>query len=183
MRKITTGLFHSLDGVVEAPNLWQFDSFDDEVGATMGAMISATDTVLMGRVGYQEWAGYWPNAEQDDLFGSFINPVRKHVASRTLTGDLAWQNATLVEGELVDFVRELKQTEGGDVSVCASISIVRELVFAGLLDELTLVTHPVVAGRGRHLFHEGDPTTRLTLVRGQLTSKGNTILTYGLRTD
>jgi len=104
MRTVTAGLFYSVDGVVEAPNLWRFDSFDAEVGAEMGAMIGRTDTVLLGRVGYQQWADFWPNAGDDGGFGSFINPVEKFVASRTLAGDLEWENARLIEGDLEGFV-------------------------------------------------------------------------------
>jgi len=181
MRNVTAGLFCSVDGVVEAPNLWQFDSFDEEVGAELTGMVSRTDTVLLGRVGYQEWAGYWPNA--DDDFGSFINPVEKFVASRTLTGDLEWQNAKLMDGTLEDFVAALKETEGGEISVCGSISVVRQLLFAGLLDTLTLIVHPVIAGSGRHLFEPRDPVTRLTPQGSNNTSKGNVILNYGLRSE
>lgn len=181
MRTVSAGLFHSLDGVVEAPNLWQFDSFDDELGAELGAVMACTNATLLGRVGYQEWAGYWPTAQ--DPFADFINGVPKFVASRSLSGPLEWQNSTLIEGELTDFVRELKQTDGGDISVMASISLVRQLLFAGLLDRLTLITHPVVAGSGRHLFQPDDPTTRLTLVESSTTSKGNVLATYALRTD
>lgn len=179
MRKLTAGLFHSVDGVVEAPNLWQFDSFDAEIGAAMGSMIATTDTVLLGRVGYSQWADYWPTA--DDEFAQFINPVRKHVASRTLTGTLDWENSTLIEGDLLDFVTELKRGEGGDIAIAGGISLVRQLLFAGLLDELTLITHPVVAGSGQRLFTESDPTTRLTLLDGRITSQGNALLTYTLR--
>ena len=183
MRKVTAGLFYSLDGVVESPNLWQFDSFDAEMGEELGAVISRVDTVLLGRVGYQEWSGYWPNAGTDDPFGAFINPVKKFVASRTLTGDLDWQNAQLMDAPLEDFVANLKQTEGGEISVMASISLVRQLLFAGLLDSLTLMMHPVVAGAGRHLFEPGDPITRLILQSSRVTSAGNTILQYSRRTD
>jgi dihydrofolate reductase len=73
MRKLTAGLFMSLDGVVESPNLWQFDSFDEELSGEMAAMITRVDTVLLGRVGYEQWAGYWPNPENNDDFGTFIN--------------------------------------------------------------------------------------------------------------
>jgi len=182
MRRVTAGLFHSVDGVVEAPNRWQFDSFDEELGAEMTGMIEHTDTVLLGRVSYQEWASYWPNAEAGDPFGSFINPVEKFVASRTLTGDLEWQNSRLVDGTLEDFVAALKQTDGGDISVCGSICVVRQLLFAGLLDRLTAMVHPVIAGSGRHLFEPGDPVTRLTLDSSRHTAKGNAILSYSLRT-
>src|SRR5688572_29736230 len=113
MRKVTAGLFHSVDGVVEAPDQWQFDRFDDELGALLGAIMARTDTVLLGRVGYQEWSGYWPTAAVDDDFAQFINRVPKHVASRTLTGALEWDNATLIEGDFERFVAMLKAGEGG----------------------------------------------------------------------
>lgn len=181
MRKLTAGLFSSVDGVVESPNLWQFDSFDAELGAGMGAMISRVDTVLLGRHGYEEWAEYWPSAGSADPFGSFINPVRKFVASRTLSGDLGWTNAFLMDAPLEEFVRALKQTDGGDIAICASISLVRQLLFAGLLDSLLLMIHPVVAGSGRHLFAPTDPVTRLELQETTTTSKGNVLASYGLR--
>lgn len=147
---------------------------------TLGETLQNTDTVIMGRVGYEEWAGYWPTATADEGFGDFINAVPKHVASRTLTGPLAWSNASLIAGELDPFVRDLKQQPGGEIAVMASISVVRHLFLAGLLDELTLITHPVIAGAGRrHLFQPGDPVTRLTLIRELRTGKGNVVTTYG----
>ena len=181
MRKLTAGLFHSVDGVVEAPNLWQFDAFDAELGASLGKVIADTDTVVMGRVGYQDWAGYWPNAGADMDFARFINGVPKHVASRTLSGPLAWQNATLIAGDLDAFVRDLKAREGRNIAAMGGIAIVRHLLFAGLLDELTLITHPVIAGSGRHLFEPGDALTRLELRDTWRTSKGNVVSTYAVR--
>ena len=74
----------------------------------------------------------------------------------------------------------LKASEGRDISVCGSISVVRQMVLAGLMDELTLITHPVIAGSGRHLFDDA-PQTRLALVDVQKTEKGNALLTYGPR--
>jgi dihydrofolate reductase len=179
MRKVTAGLFASVDGVVESPNLWQFDSFDEELGAGLTTMIERVDTVLLGRVGYEQWSGHWPGAS--DPFADFINSVQKLVASRTLTGPLDWQHSTLIEGDLLDAVTELKNGSGGEIAACGGISLVRELLFAGLLDELTLMVHPVVAGAGRHLFEPTDPTTRLTLVHAEHTSKGNIIVTYSRR--
>ena len=149
MRKVTAGLFHSVDGV----------------GAMLSGLMPKIDTVIMGRVGYEEWAGYWPKAEQDLDFAGFINNVPKHVASRTLQGPLDWQNSSLIEGELVPYVEKLKQQPGGEIAVMSSISLVRQLLFAGVMDELTLITHPVVAGSGRKLFGPEDATTRLELRR------------------
>ena len=181
MRKLTAGLFMSIDGVVESPNQWQFDSFDPEMGQMMGAVMARVDTAILGRVGYQEWSAYWPSADENDPFGAFINPVPKFVASRTLTGALEWENSTLIDGDLEQFVTALKATDGGEISLFASISLVRQLFLAGLIDELTLMVHPVIAGEGRHLFEASDATTRLRLVNSVTTSAGNIVLTYALR--
>jgi len=179
MRKLTAGLFHSVDGVVEAPNLWQGDLFDEDLGAMLGGSLANIDTVLMGRVGYEAWAKDFGEGD-DVLFGPFINNVPKFVASRTLKGKLKWQNSTLIEGDLEAFVRDLKTKPGKDIALMGGISLVRQLLFAGLLDELTLFTHPVIAGSGyRHLFEAGDPTTRLVLKGSTVTSKGNVVSTYG----
>lgn len=180
MRKVTSGLFHSVDGVVSEPNLWQFDSFDEDMGKALTGVMERVDTVVLGRVSYQEWAGYWPTASADEDFAGFINTVEKFVASRTLKEPLEWQNSRLIEGPLEDFVAGLKQGDGGEIAVMGSISVVRQLLFAGLLDELTLMTHPVVAGSGRHLFEAGDPTTRLSLKDQDRTTKGNIVSTYSL---
>ncbi|ALV40558.1 deaminase [Pseudarthrobacter sulfonivorans] len=180
MRKVTSGLFHSVDGVVSDPFLWQFDSFDDDLGKGLTRMMESVDTVVLGRVSYQEWAGYWPTASVDEDFAGFINPVEKFVASRTLTEPLEWQNSHLIEGPLEEFVAGLKERDGGEIAVTGSISVVRQLLFAGLLDELTLITHPVVAGSGRKLFQDGDPVTRLGLKDQYRTTKGNVVSTYAL---
>lgn len=181
MRKLTAGFFHSVDGVVEQPDQWQFDSFDAELGEIMGGLMMNIDTVLMGRVGYEEWASYWPNAEMDQDFGGFINSVPKYVASRTLTKEPEWQNSHLIKGDLFDFVRELKKGEGGEIAVMGGISLARQLLLAGLLDSLTLITHPVVAGNGRRLFEPGEKTTRLELLDAKSTSAGNVVSTYALK--
>jgi dihydrofolate reductase len=179
MRKVTAGLFHSVDGVVSDPYKFQFDSFDDELGAGLTTMMDTVDTVVLGRVSYQEWAGYWPTASVDEDFAAFINLVEKFVASRTLAEPLEWQNSRLMDAPLEEFTAALKEREGGEIAVCGSISVTRQLLFAGLLDSLTLMTHPVVAGSGRRLFQDGDPCTRLVLLDQSRTSKGNVITTYG----
>ena len=183
MRKVTSSLFSTVDGVVESPNLWQFDHFDADMGPAMEAALADMDTVLMGRNTYEQWASYWPDPTHDDEFGQFINPVRKYVASRTLDGPLEWENSSLIDGGLEDFVSGLRATEGGTIGVQGSISVVRQLLFAGLLDELTLMVHPVVAGEGGRLFRPEDPTTRLELKDSQITSSGNALLTYSLRPE
>lgn len=181
-RKLTAGLFMSVDGVAEAPDTFQGDAFDAEMGAAMGAFMARTSEAVLGRVGYTEWSQYWPSAPADDPFGGFINALPKHVASTTLSGPLDWAGSTLIEGDVPAYVRALKENGAeGDIAVMGGIDIVRSLFFAGVLDELQLMIHPVIAGRGRRLFRDGDPQTRLRLVASSTTSAGNALLTYARR--
>jgi len=177
-RKVTAHLFHSVNGVVESPNLWQFDAFGQEEGEMMGKTIAPVTDMVIGRKLWQEWLQYWP--EQDDPFAAWINPVRKHVITSTLTGELGW-NSTIVDGDPVAYVRKLKEADGGDISIGGGIDTVRSLFLAGVVDALTLTTHPVVTNEGRRLFDETVPLTRLVLLDSVMTSAGNAILTYGLR--
>ena len=177
MRKVIASLFSTLDGVVEAPNEWQF-AFDDEMGAAMSRTLEAQDAVLLGRVTYTEWAGYWPTST-DEPFASWINRTPKYVASTTLDSVDEWPNSTLIRGSVADFVSELRQQDGGTIGTAGSPTLVRTLFDQGLLDELTLLIHPVVAGGGRkRLFADDAALTRLELVESQPTSSGVLIATY-----
>jgi dihydrofolate reductase len=177
-RRTTAHLFSSLNGVVESPNLWQFDAFGPEEGELMGKAIGGVADVVIGRKLWEEWSEYWPGNE--DPFGSFINPVRKHVVSSTLKGELDW-NSTVIDGDPVAYVKELKEEGEGDISVTGGIETTRSLFLAGVIDALTLTVHPVVTNEGRRLFDDTVPLTRLTLLEGVTTSAGNAVLTYGLR--
>ena len=94
MRKVTAHLFSSADGVVESPNLFQFDRFGPEEGEAMGKALAPVTDVILGRTIYDEWSGYFAGNDED--FGAFINPVAKHVASRTLQDPLEWNNSTVI---------------------------------------------------------------------------------------
>lgn len=180
-RKVTAHLFHSVNGVVESPDQWQFDSFGPEEMEAMGAAISDVTDAVIGRTLWQEWAEYWPTAQ--DPFGDFINPVRKHVITSTLDDVSRWEGSTVVEGDPVDYVRALAENGAeGTISVVGGIETVRSLFLAGVVDALTLTTHPAV-GVGRRLFDETAPITRLELIEGRTTSTGNALLTYRLRSE
>lgn len=178
MRKLVSGLFISLDGVVESPNLWQFDNFDEDMENLMGAMLSQADTAMLGRVTYQEWASYWPTAEGP--YADFINNAPKYVASTTLTR-VDWQNSTLIEGDVNRAVARLKAGPGANIGVQGSPTLVRSLLYAGLLDELTLAIHPIVAGQGKRLFPDGSELQRLRLIDSLITRTGAAVLTYRAR--
>lgn len=177
MRKVTAGLFSTIDGVVEAPDQWQ-PAFDEEMGAALSRMLDEQDAVLLGRVTFTEWAGYWPTST-DEPFASWINSTPKYVASSTLDSVDHWANSTLITGSVADFVAELKQTDGGTIGTAGSPTLVRSLIEHGLLDELTLMISPVVAGgRRAHLFPDDAALTTFELVDARPTSSGALIATY-----
>ena len=177
MRKVYAGLFSSIDGVVEAPNEWQ-PGFDEEMGAALSRMLAEQDAVLLGRVTFCEWAGYWPTST-DEPFASWINAAPKYVASSTLDSVGQWPNSTLIKGPVADFVTGLRQQDGGTIGTAGSPSLVRSLIELGLLDELTLMISPVVAGGGRQrLFADDAALTRFELAEAQPTSSGALIATY-----
>lgn len=179
-RTVTAHLFSTVNGVVESPDTFQFDAFGEAEGEMMGKGLAGVEDVVMGRRLWSEWSQYWPNA--DDAFGQFINPIRKHVISSTLTGELGW-NSMLVEGDPVAYVKELKSGTGGGIIVAGGVETVRSLFTAGVIDALTLTTHPVVTNEGRRLFDDSVPLTRLRLVDSAITPVGNALLTYALREE
>lgn len=181
MRKVNSALFITLDGVTQSPEKWQFDHFDDDMMAAMSAAIAAENTMLLGRVTYQEWAPYWPTST-DEPYASHINNTRKYVVSSTL-GTVEWGkwgNISLLKGELAEEIAKLKQQPGKNIGVPGSPSLVRSLLQNDLLDELTLMLHPVVAGSGKRLFSDDSDLKRLKLVDSKITKTGVALLTYQL---
>jgi dihydrofolate reductase len=179
MRKITAGLFVSLDGVVESPERWQLPYFNDEMGEAVGAAMAATDAMLLGRVTYQEFASYWPGVSAEDQpFADHMNNTPKYVVSRTLEGPLEWSNSTLIKGNVAEEITTLKQQPGKNIGITGSATLVQSLLREDLLDELGLMIHPVVVGTGRRLFEEGGGLKALELVDSKTFSTGVVSLTY-----
>jgi dihydrofolate reductase len=182
MRKITAGLFISLDGVVEAPDQWHFPYFNDEMGAAVGATFGTADTMLFGRTTYDSFAGAWPEREaaggEDAGFAKQLGDVRKIVASRQKLA-FTWRNSEQLEGDLVETVTALKNEEGGDIALSGSVSVVRQLLAAGLLDELHLLVHPIAVRKGMRLFDEGDSSIPLKLISSETFRTGVVNLVYG----
>lgn len=179
MRKVISGLFISLDGVTESPDKWQFDVFDDEMMAIMGAHIAAEDTILLGRVTYEAWTPFWPTST-DEPYASHINNTPKVVVSTTLD-TVNWgkfDNISLVKNNLAAEINRLKQQPGQNIGVSGSPTLVRSLLEADLLDELILMIHPVIAGQGQRLFEAGGDLRRLKLASSKTTGTGVVVLTY-----
>ncbi len=176
MRKIIAGLFISLDGVVESPQNWQLPYFNDELGAAVGSLMAATDTMLLGRRTYQEFASFFAD-QTGDANADRMNNTPKLVASTTLE-KAEWQNSTLIKGNVAEELARLKRQPGGNIGMSGSATLVRSLLRDNLLDELVLMVHPIVVGSGKRLFEGMDEQVMLTLVDSQTFSTGVLSLTY-----
>jgi dihydrofolate reductase len=173
-RKVIATFFVSLDGVVEAPQDWHFPYFNDEMAAAIGAAMSSSDAMLIGRVTYQEWAGFWPDA--DDEMAEYMNTTPKYVASTTLD-KVEWSKSRLLDGDVPTAVAALKQRPGKDIVMSGSPTLARSLLREGLVDELHLMIHPVVVGEGAKLFADGDKHA-LELVGSKTFGTGVVYATY-----
>ncbi|MBE7701524.1 dihydrofolate reductase family protein [Oerskovia sp. Sa1BUA8] len=182
MAKLVSTLFISLDGVAEIDPDWHFPYFDDHMSAAVDEDYSGVDVLLLGRSTYDSFASAWPGREQageeDAEFAKRLGDLRKVVATRQDT-DLGWRNVERLDGDLVEAVTTLKETPGlGKVLVPGSLSVVRQLLAAGLVDELSLLVHPVAARKGERLFDEGAPIYPLRLLRSEVFPTGVVHLVY-----
>jgi dihydrofolate reductase len=177
MRKIVAGLFISLDGVTEAPDQWHFPYWSDEMGQAVQEQIDASDTMLLGRVTYEEFASYWPYQGSEVELADHMNNTPKLVVSTTLD-KLEWQNSTLIKSNVREELTRLKQQPGKNISITGSSTLVRSLLRDGLLDELRLLVHPVVVGHGKRLFEHEGAQTGLKLIDAKTFSTGVLSLTY-----
>lgn len=178
MRKVVAYELLSLDGVAEGPDDFILD-FDDVMRENLGRVISTQDAVLLGRRTYNDWAAFWPTSDIEH-FASFINPVKKFVATSTPLEDI-WENVDIVDGDLPTFVANLKMQPGGDIGVHGSIALTQSLLELGLIDELSLVIAPSLHMKGRKLFDKG-ATTPLILTRSVTSPSGYLLVDFRVGT-
>ena len=186
MRRLIVTDFLTLDGVIEAPgmeehssgrNAWALRLTSDDLEQFNQQQVYAADAILLGRRTYEIWAAFWPTAGGDVAFAERMNEMPKFVVSRTLK-QLAWNNSTLISGEIGAEIAALKRGGDGDILCYGSSELVAELVRSDLVDEYRLLLFPVILGGGKQLFRfEVDPRF-LRLVRSQAFSKGVVLLTY-----
>jgi dihydrofolate reductase len=178
VRKVVVYELLSLDGVAEAPDSFVAE-WDEAMDANLAAVIATQDAVILGRRSYDEWVGFWPGSKIEP-FASFINAVRKYVATSEPL-DPEWANASAIDvGGLVDFVRDLKGRPGGDIGVHASILVAQALFAADVVDELRLVIAPRIAGRGRRLL-DGLPPIELESIRSETSPTGSLLVDYRVK--
>lgn len=175
MRKIIVTEFMSLDGVIEEP-MWTFKYWNDEIAAFKGEETSANEPLLLGRVTYQGFAAAWPNRTDEDPGAAYFNGTRKYVVSTTLD-KVEWNNSVLVKGDIIDEIRKLKQQDGPDIVVHGSATLAQNLMQHDLVDRIRLLVYPLVLGKGKRLFQEGNTAT-LKLLEARAFGSGVAALIY-----
>jgi dihydrofolate reductase len=191
MSRIVTFTLVTLDGVVQGPghpDEDRRDGFDlggwsppyaDEIQSRLvAAGMAASDRLLFGRRTYEQFAAVWANGPADSPFTRVLNDRLKYVASSTLAEPLPWANSRLLAGDSTAAVAELRSRPGPDVVILGSATLVRSLLASGLIDELVLVEHPIVLGRGHRLFVDGMPPVDLRLVDATPTTTGVLVARY-----
>ncbi len=172
----------TLDGVIEAVNDWFSPAGDQrdmsDIQAKLHKMMEQEDALLLGRVTFEEFRGYWPLQTHDTTgITDHLNRTQKYVVSRTLH-DPAWENTTVLSNAPLDEVRALKAQSGADIGITGSITLCRALIEANLVDEYRLFVYPIVFGRGRRLFADGLDGESLKLVEATPFQSGVVLLTY-----
>jgi dihydrofolate reductase len=188
MRELIVNTFLTLDGVMQAPGGpeedpsgsfehggWSFGYWDEEMERAMGELMSKPFDLVLGRKTYDIFAAHWP--QSDDPGAEPLNKATKHVASTTLT-DLEWENSKLIEGEVPDGVRALKQQDGPELQVHGSANLIQTLLKHGLIDEFRLLIFPLVLGEGKRLFDGGTVPAGLELASSQVSSSGVIMASY-----
>jgi dihydrofolate reductase len=187
---LTVNTFLSLDGVMQGPGGpdedrsggfeaggWVVPFVDEEFGAVVSGWFAETDEVLFGRTTYDMMYTFWSTVtDPDDLVAAKLNTRPKHVVSTTLRDPL-WQNTSVISGDVVAAVEQLKAKPGGELQVHGSCGLAHTLHDAGLIDEYRLVIFPVVIGNGKRLFAQGSVPGTLTLINSTVTSTGAVALT------
>lgn len=174
MRKVIVAEYVSLDGMMDNP-AWTGPYFNDELQTFQLDLLMASDTLLLGRLTYEGFAGAWPTMTDENGFADRMNSLPKFVASTTL--EKAEWNASLIKGDIGDEVAKLKEQPGQNILIYGSGELVQTLMQHKLIDEYRLMVFPVVLGKGKRFFKDGTDTA-LTLVDTKTTNSGVTMLTY-----
>jgi dihydrofolate reductase len=187
MRKIIVTMWVTLDGYIVGPNndmSFVGEHYDAAMGKYEDDLVSAADTLLLGRVTYESFAGAWPyvpdklDADPAEVaYANKLNAMRKIVFSKTLP-QVEWNNSTLLREIVPEEIERLKQEPGKDIVIYGSASVIQALTNHGLIDEYQLLVHPVLLGDGKRLFDNIKQKVTLKLVNTEARSSGVVVLTY-----
>lgn len=192
MRKVIVNEWMTLDGVVQAPGTpdedttggfehggWHLPYFDELSQRWVIDNLTEAGGFLLGRRTYENLAGYWPRApEEEQALAQPLNNRPKYVASTTLGEPLGWQNSFVLEGDVAEAVAALKQDDGGDLHVIGSTQLVRTLLEHHLVDEFRLMIDPIVVGGGKRLFPDDGALRSLRLLDSRVTTTGAILAVY-----
>ncbi len=175
MRKIVAAEFMSADGVIEAPETWQFPFQTEEMGEITERQNHENDAYLFGRVTYEMFTGYWPNLTNNEFgIADKINSSPKYVVSTTLQ-KADWNNSIPLKS--IEELRKVKEQPGGRIGIIGSVKLVHSLLAADLIDEIQVLMHPLVLGKGVRLFADGYHAP-MKLVKSKILANGVVFLTY-----
>ena len=192
MRKLIVQEWMSFDGVVQAPGSpdedksggfkhggWHLPYFDDMSRHWVVENLTQAGGYLLGRRTYENFAGHWPNASaEEQVIAQPLNTRPKYVASTTLNEPLAWQNSTLLKGNVTKAVAALKQKDGDNLLVIGSPKLVQSLIDFDLVDEFRVMIDPLVVGGGKRVFGDDGALRPLRLVDSRVTTTGAILATY-----
>jgi dihydrofolate reductase len=177
MRKIIATEYVTLDGIMEAPNLWSFQFWSEETAKFKFDELFASGALLLGRVTYQGFAAAWPTMKDEQGFAERMNGLPKYVVSTTLK-EAMWNNSTLIKENIYTEILNLKQQPGQDILLAGSADLFNALLEHSLIDEVRFMLHPIFWGKGKHLFKEGSAATAMKLTGTQSFRSGISILSY-----
>ena len=193
MRKVIASAFASLDGVMQAPGGpaedptggfrfggWVAPHFDESLGGTMGEMFSRPFSLLLGRKTYDIFAAHWPYAGPDDPIGELFGEMTKYVATRNPDLKLDWRNSVSLGPDAVAAVKRLKAEDGPDFLTQGSSDFLQTLFAADLVDELTVLTFPVILGPGKRLFRGQAAPHGLKLINSLVSNSGVMVGKYAI---
>lgn len=192
MRKMIVNEFLSLDGVAQAPGGededtsggfqhggWSFEYFDESAQRWVVEGLTSAGGFVLGRRTYETFAAYWPNApEEEQVLAEPLNTQPKYVASTTLTEPLAWENSTVLDGDVAAAVAALKQGDGADLQVIGSTQLVKTLIQHDLVDEFRVMIDPLLLGGGKRIFPDDGERRALRLVESEVTTTGAILASY-----
>ena len=176
MSRLAATLFMTLDGVVESPEKWSFQYWNNEIGKFKHDETFSSDALLLGRVTYEGFAAAWPSRKDPEGFADQFNSMPKYVATRTLR-KLEWNNSHVLKGDIAAEVSKLKQQPGKDIVIHGSPGLIRSLMPHDLIDEYRLLVYPIILGHGKHLFDQTSQAN-LKLVESKAYDTGVVKLVY-----
>ena len=178
MRQIIVAEYITVNGIMEAPETWQFPFYSPDFAEYNNSQIQASGTLLLGRKTYEIFSSFWPTQKKNEFgIADKLNSTPKIVVSTTLK-KADWNNSTIISKNIVEEISTLKKQEGSFISVSGSRQLVNTLLQNGLVDEIRLMVHPIVQNNGLPLFDKPERNINLKLLEAKTFSSGVTVLNY-----